>query len=369
MPLTSATRYMELTLAVISSRFDKFPGSRTITIETVRGLGEGNWSVTLQRAANNLTVVATWHRPDTTEKTFLNFKSMHIVPRSNFFNPVATTMLEWQLYESRCSGTASFPAEKVLAADQYNFDVVFSSTFELSRSFASIPNTASTPTAISNSETKSVYKERGLISLLLKDPSSVDVCFTFISDKTYSNIGLWAHRCVLSQYDSFSRRIQEAKALQSLGEMVLTEKVAGGDADVDSDVESISTFSLNSMDTATGPAATGSSFDTASRAPLVIKVNTVSLATFCVMLYYIYTGEVDRTVHPNRFVLSNTNKVSLVWRNSAGEVEDSVVWHPLNQNSPWRLKDVAWRELKEAAVHYGLKGLETLAELRLQSDK
>jgi hypothetical protein len=85
------------------------------------------------------------------------------------------------------------------------------------------------------------------------------------------------------------------------------------------------------------------------------------------MLYYIYTGDIDRTVHPDRFVLSDTKTVSLVWRNSAGKVEESVTWHPLDQNSPWRLKDVTWKELKEAAIHYGLKDLEAAAHRGLQS--
>jgi hypothetical protein len=57
----------------------------------------------------------------------------------------------------------------------------------------------------------------------------------------------------------------------------------------------------------------------------------------------------------------------LVWRNSAGKVEESVTWHPLDQNSPWRLKDVTWEELKEAAIHYGLKDLEAAAHRGLQS--
>lgn len=256
------------------------------------------------------------------------------------------------------------PVDSVLEDDHYNFAIVLSTESDLVRTFFS-SDTLTAPKLTP----APVTREKSLIYLLLKDPGSVDVCFTFTSNKSYSNIGLWAHCFVLSRHESFVKMIQEAKMVQSLGNMVLTEKITGVDADFDSDAESISNFSINSMDTATGPAIAISSVDTASRTPLVIKVDTVSLATFCVMLYYIYTGEVDRTVHPNRFVLSDTSKVSLVWRNSAGKVENSVVWHPLDQNSPWRLKDVTWKELKEAAIHYDLKDLEALADQGLQSDK
>lgn len=102
--------------------------------------------------------------------------------------------------------------------------------------------------------------------------------------------------------------------------------------DVDSDLEFTSKLSVDIALAETG-AARGIPVGAASK-ELFIKVETISLATFCMMSYYIYTGEIDRTVNAIRFVLSDTNKVSLVWREYASKVEESVDWRPLDQDSP-----------------------------------
>ncbi|KAG9073266.1 hypothetical protein KI688_001058 [Linnemannia hyalina] len=62
-----------------------------------------------------------------------------------------------------------------------------------------------------------------------------------------------------------------------------------------------------------------------------------------------YTNKIDRAV------LSETDKASLVWCDSAGKTKGSVGWRPLNQKTPWLLKNVTWKELKYSAVHYGLE--------------
>lgn len=261
------------------------------------------------------------------------------------------------------------PVANILEDDQYNFTIVFSTEADLLRSFftpASVAWPAPTPAAELTRTPMS--KEKALIALLMKDPGSVDVCFTFTADKMCSNIGLWAHCFLLSQHESLAHLIQEAKTLHSLGAIELAKDIADGDADVESDAETLDTFSDNSLYKAARPVTKVSPIDPASRAPLVIKVDAVSLATFCVMLQYIYTGEVDRAVDSTRFVLSDTNKASLVWRDSAGKVKDSVDWRPLGQDSPWRLKNVTWKELKDAAVHFGLTDLQVMAEQRLLFD-
>ncbi|KAF9275954.1 hypothetical protein BGZ88_002039, partial [Linnemannia elongata] len=45
-----------------------------------------------------------------------------------------------------------------------------------------------------------------------------------------------------------------------------------------------------------------------SSAALVVKDDTVFLATFCAMVHYSYTCKIDRTVDMTLFVLSETNK-------------------------------------------------------------
>ncbi|KAF9128145.1 hypothetical protein BGW39_005307 [Mortierella sp. 14UC] len=249
--------------------------------------------------------------------------------------------------------SAYIPVDSMTVEDRYDFDVVFSMGPELLRtSPATVPATIPKPKPAASPGPTS--RERNLISSLLKDPTSVDICFTFTSDKACSNIGLWAHRFVLSRHEAFVKLIQEATAIQSLSDMVLAEKDSADGAE--SDGESISNRSIDTVVTniavARGPMVGAASKE------LVIKIDGVALATFCVMLYYIYTGEVDRTVVPGRFVLSNTNKASLVWRDSTSKVDDSDEWRPLDEDSPWRLKDVTWQELHDAAVHFGIKELQ-----------
>ncbi|KAF9120660.1 hypothetical protein BGW39_011192 [Mortierella sp. 14UC] len=360
MPFPHATKQLEMTLSVMSPCFDKFPPCRVITVNSGQALHDDTWTITLTRNLAELIVSLRCGRSNMSEKKFIKFRSLFIVPRSDFFKTIKASLLDGEFYSSS-STQVRFPADAVLFDDKYDFEIILSTEHEMSRSFATI-------VPLSAPALAPVPKQRELLPLLLKDPSSVDICFTFSSDKTYSNIGLWAHCVLLSQYEYFVKLIQDAKMVQSLGRIVLVGKGTNGDADVDSDSHSISNFSVDSMDTATGPAPATSSIATASRVPLVIKLDAISLATFCVMLYFIYTGEVDRTVDTNRFVLSNTNRASLVWRDDTGKIEDSIDWRPLDEDSPWRLKDVTWKELKDLAVRFGLEELQAIAEQGLDSN-
>ncbi|KAF9084967.1 hypothetical protein BGX23_010072 [Mortierella sp. AD031] len=354
-----------MTVSVVSPPFEKFHDVRSIAVAPQSGWGHGTWTVTLARELADLIVSLEWSRSQLINDDCLKLQSMYIIPHSDFFNTVAIGTLKWSNAYS-CTARAQFPAKKVFCDGRYNFDIVFSTNPELSRAFAIIPPApAPVPTPVPDPEPASspASKLKGLGTMLLKDPTSVDVCFTFSSDKTYSDIGLWAHRCILSQHESFAKLIREAAMVHSLGNIVLAEKESNADAD--SDTESISNISIDSMlTTAAAATAEGVSVGVASK-ELVIKVDKVSLATFCVMIYYIYTGEINRSVDPIRFVLSNTNKATLVWRDSTGKIEDSVGWRPLDQGSPWRLKEVTWKELKDAAAHYGLKDLQAIADQEL----
>lgn len=228
--------------------------------------------------------------------------------------------------------------DKVVDDGMYRFDIVFSTHKEIARKLASPP-----------------FKSREILPLLLKDPNTVDVCFTFSSDKVYSHIGLWAHRVVLSRYKVFAQLIEKEDAHQRLASK------ANGDKDKDmttttikaeSDAESTRTVS----DDTTSPA---SSID--SRA-IMIKVDKFPLSTFCVLLYYIYMDEIDLSVDISRFVISISDGGSLVWRDSDGKIREhhpSICWPPLDQGSPWKLKDVAWDELLEAAEVYGVPELRS----------
>ncbi|KAG0282076.1 hypothetical protein BGZ96_000855 [Linnemannia gamsii] len=361
-----ASSHLEMTLYIIAPKFGEDSSSHNITFGPGYGWAagqSGTWKVTLTLTnRDSLDVVINWTRSQ--YHHFIKFQSMHIVPRTNFFQIATAVKLDWsdkgQSSSQIHTAQAVVPVASVLEADHYNFIVVFSTEPDLLRSFFTpVLTPLPAPTPMPELTPKPVSKDKTLplSLLLLKDPSSVDICFIFSSDKPYSNLGLWAHRCILSQHNGFAELIQHAKTVQSLGGMIQTDKNANVDTDSDSSLRSFSNISIDSMDTATGPTTTQGMVGPASK-ELIIKVDKVSLATFCVLLYYIYTGEVNLTVDTGCFVLSDTNKASLVWRDSVGKVKDSINWRPLEQDSPWRLKHVTSDELLDASIFYGLDDLE-----------
>ncbi|KAK3820848.1 MAG: hypothetical protein JOS17DRAFT_755025 [Linnemannia elongata] len=368
-----ASSHLDMTLYVIAPKFKDDSPSQSVTLKPGHGWAAGSWKVTLAFInRSKLRVTVFWDRKGS--QAFIKFQSMRIIPRSNFLKVATTVMLDWKsqnlAWDESYSAEVTVPVANILEDDQYNFTIVFSTEADLLRSFfhSSLRGLASADScsraythAYVQGESAHRFANEGsrfgrcLLSLsppIRCAPTSVSGLIVFL----------------LSQHESLAHLIQEAKTLHSLGAIELAKDIADGDADVESDAETLDTFSDNSLYKAARPVTKVSPIDPASRAPLVIKVDAVSLATFCVMLQYIYTGEVDRAVDSTRFVLSDTNKASLVWRDSAGKVKDSVDWRPLGQDSPWRLKNVTWKELKDAAVHFGLTDLQVMAEQRLLFD-
>ncbi|KAF9358337.1 hypothetical protein BGX26_001994 [Mortierella sp. AD094] len=115
-------------------------------------------------------------------------------------------------------------------------------------------------------------KNHEVMLILLRDIHSVDVCFVFESDKTCLNVGLWAHRAILSRYKGFENAIHTAnKAMSSSSEDMANLTI--GESDVSSSSTSVQ------ADVILGP--------------LMIPVEKFTLATLCVLLRYIYTGEIN----------------------------------------------------------------------------
>ncbi|KAG0282074.1 hypothetical protein BGZ96_000853 [Linnemannia gamsii] len=258
----------------------------------------------------------------------------------------------------------------------YSFDIVFSTGLSLTR--ASVPSLAQTSvpsltqTSISSLARTSVPlspKKDNRLLRLLKDTHSVDTCFVFPSNKAYSNIGLWAHRSILSSYESFAKLIQAEEALQAPPAFNTIYKDKEG-VKVESSGEKIHPYNDTRTEeriSAVVEAAAATTIAAAEARALVIKVEGHSLATMCALLYYIYSDDIDLVIDTSNFMISNNS--SLVWYdNATGKIQDSVRWSPFDHDSPWKLKDVTWKELKEAAVHYNLEDLEALADKGLQSD-
>jgi hypothetical protein len=234
--------------------------------------------------------------------------------------------------------------DKVIDDGMYRFDIVFSTAKEIARKMVSPP-----------------LKNREILPLLLKDPNTVDVCFTFSSDKAHPHIGLWAHRVVLSRFKVFAQLIDEEDSHQRL--MVKVDS----DKDKNKSTTTIKAESdTESTRTVTNDPSPAPSID--SRA-IIIKVDKFSLATFCALLYYIYTDEIDLSVDTDRFVISVTEVGSLFWCDADGQIRlrdhhhhhhpVPIQWPPVDLGSSWKLKDVAWDELLEAADLYGVSELRS----------
>jgi hypothetical protein len=53
-------------------------------------------------------------------------------------------------------------------------------------------------------------KNHDILPRFLKDPHSVDICFVFPNDRDAADVGVWAHRVVLSQTKVFAKMIDDA---------------------------------------------------------------------------------------------------------------------------------------------------------------
>jgi len=64
-----------------------------------------------------------------------------------------------------------------------------------------------------------------------------------------------------------------------------------------------------------------------------LKIDDVSLATFCAVLMFIYSGNLKLTFGPNRFAISKSH-ASFVAHDTDEQPQDIPRWHPLDLDSP-----------------------------------
>ncbi|KAG0292541.1 hypothetical protein BGZ96_004024 [Linnemannia gamsii] len=226
------------------------------------------------------------------------------------------------------------------------------------------------------------HKSNELILTLLKDPASVDVAFMFTSDDAFSGVGLWAHSAILSRYMVFEELIQHGKTIQSSSIRIQGKSGVDGldvKVNIDSDSDSCCTLGRGGgggggggdtpADLALPAATVASHYDRA----IVIKVDKVSLKTMCVLLYYIYTdGIIDRSVKLGRFAISrrvvidptdDDSDAPMLWCDTEGRFDGLYDWNPLENGSPWILRDVNWHELLEVATLFQLSDLQALCRV------
>ncbi|KAG0271095.1 hypothetical protein BGZ95_001152, partial [Linnemannia exigua] len=258
----------------------------------------------------------------------------------------------------------SIDADKVTVQGQYSFDIVFSSLRDVdSHSYSYFVKTddmaASTPSTNNNH----------IALTLLRDPVSVDVAFIFEDEEAFDGVGLWAHSVVLSKHRVFKELIQKAK------EMPFSEITFGGDKQDESkdvkngkagsDSDSLCTLA-NRENTLPYSAATATGI--LYEREIYITLKNVSLTTMCALLYYVYTGGIiDLSVRLSRFAISRCvlssadgkDSIRTAWCDTEGRFDDSDDWHPLENHSPWKLKDVNWSELWEVSTLFGIASLQT----------
>ncbi|KAF9899099.1 hypothetical protein BX616_003284 [Lobosporangium transversale] len=258
---------------------------------------------------------------------FRNTTNIYIAPHQGkkpiFFKDTEKQLWEWYFLKAKIS------RKDVLMDGQLCFDIVITTR----------PETEVVDQPSSTSSTLSISKYQKIMLTLLKDVNSVDLCFVFKTDKTCSNVALWAHSSILSRYPTFDSIIQEAIGLNSLF--------------LHSDDEKGNDTSPNSHLTAREYGDV-----------LVQPVSETSMATMCSLLLYIYTDEINLSIDTKRHAISRTES-TLTVVDMMGQGKRSMAWHPLDSDSQYKFKDVTWAELLIAAEKYGVTDLQSHCEKKV----
>ncbi|KAG0352422.1 hypothetical protein BC939DRAFT_464462 [Gamsiella multidivaricata] len=327
MATIASQQVQEVVLSIESPILAATPPGNTARIED-SPINAQRWVVAWTRIDNilsvNLKKVFSGF-PTFTDQDSLVYKSLHIIPRMKRDACSSTTIDNANLRDKN-GVYGIIDVDKVLHGDKYCFDVVLSVQQEPFWKSIQKPQ----PVLTAQPE----FKSTEMMKVLLKDMHSVDTCFIFDAekDKTRLNAGLWAHRAVLSRYEQFAKRILEDAKEKDL-----------------SDEEGSSADEIR---------------DDLGSTVLTVPVHKFSLASFCVMLRYIYTGDIERSPDTSQHAICTTES-HLVYRTFRGAKaeQESISWNPLDADSPWKLKEVDWDELLVLADYYGVADLRAYSEL------
>ncbi|KAF9932117.1 hypothetical protein FBU30_008931, partial [Linnemannia zychae] len=323
----------EVTLKVVSPQLENTSGNTCVLSYT----RNANWEVNLYRSFKLLTI-------DIIHRTYYwdNFRYVSKLSMSIFNSQEADYVYHGPVDDSAlCDDNhikCTVPVEEVTKDDMLDFEIVLYLVYGSPRELRT-----STCRQIDEPE-KSTSSHSDILPLLLKDANSVDVCFTFNSDNTHSNITVWAHRVVLTRHKVFADLIQNQETIQSLLAVTQTTK-AESDIDTSSKFESDSesSYTISVDDTST-------TVNTDTRI-LVIQVDKLSLEAFCTALYYIYTGEIRLSFDSTRFAISFSQSKANITR-------DYELRTLTKKPSTLKFKDVTWGQLLEAADLYKILDLQ-----------
>lgn len=261
----------------------------------------------------------------------------------------------------RSFSTVSFPIEKALNGERFEFDIILSTQYQPSELLKLVPLLCASTLLPSSSSLSSpkftkqkatqirkdhssasplsrVNRTQSMMKMFLRDRQSVDVQFLFETEITPSGrvTALWAHRLVLSRYPTLDALVR-------------------------------------SVETCEDGCATG--------AVMVRMPYSISLAAFSCLLYYLYTGKVQFAMQPDMFALSQVDLDSAYVMHECAKTDtDSVLvggqylidilppvevcckslvdWSVEGAESLWPTRGVPCRELYSAAKHFEITDLQ-----------
>ncbi|KAF8914560.1 hypothetical protein BGZ58_005698, partial [Dissophora ornata] len=193
MATVAAKKTYEVVLSVVSSILTDDPANNTATVQ-ISDHDYTSWNVRLSRKRDTLTVHVGLEEEGQARHGLLTSLFGSKPPLTNYHDNLGGYRVARLVPHKnpRLSKTLSLGTGKLICGGAIEGD-------ELSSSPIDPPK-----------RVEAISKNYDVMQILLKDIYSVDVCFVFDCDKTYSNAGLWAHRSILSRYKTFAKAILEA---------------------------------------------------------------------------------------------------------------------------------------------------------------
>ncbi|KAF9145095.1 hypothetical protein BGX30_010350 [Mortierella sp. GBA39] len=317
------------------------------------------WQVVLTRVGGNGDSLDIQLRSPSHSRLPTNFRSVNVIYHQRH---LASVLLNESAFSNWGELKLSFPVEKALNGERYEFDIILSTQHQptespklaplLSSPSLLRPSSASKSTkhkstlsgkdhpSSSSPSSRLLDPTQSMMKMFLRDRRSVDVQFLFETEFTPSGrvAALWAHRLVLSRYLALDALVRSAESCEN-----------------------------------------GCTFG-----PVTVRMpHSISLAAFSALLYYLYTGKVQLSMLPDMFALSqidldstyamhncaqfNTNAVIvdglyLVDTMPSCEVicKPLVDWCVKDAESLWSAKGIPCRELHSTAKHFGITDLQEL---------
>ncbi|KAF9144276.1 hypothetical protein BGX30_013333 [Mortierella sp. GBA39] len=178
--------------------------------------GSSNWFIKVENSqqqqqdglvsalkGGQIEVALSWHNGQvnsqnktTSSETDLDirqYKSMSFIPKKH----------PHQLFTFPIAENALLDGKAIKGTIDLNEVSTDTHAFEFHIVLSTAPTLARTPLL---PQPKSGY----ILPRFLKDPHSVDICFVFPNDRNAADVGLWAHRVVLSQSKVFAKMIDDA---------------------------------------------------------------------------------------------------------------------------------------------------------------